>query len=105
MEAPKHDLLLKGGRVLDPSSGLDGPADVAVSGDKIAAVAPGIEPGLAAQVIDVSGRIVTPGLIDIHAHVYDTQIPNYLSVMADAHCLPSGVTAVVDPGTAGAAHF
>ncbi len=105
MNGPRYDLLLTGGRVIDPAGDIDGPADVAVTSGKIAAVAPGIDPGLAAQVVDVSGRLVTPGLIDIHAHVYDTQNPNYLSVMADAHCLPSGVTTVVDPGTAGAAHF
>ncbi len=100
-----YDLLLQGGRVIDPANGLDGPADVAVAGDRIARVAPGIEPSEAVSVVNVSGLLVTPGLLDIHAHVYHTKEPGGLSVMADSHCPRSGVTTVMDPGTAGAGHF
>ena len=66
--AIKCDLLLKGGHVIDPANGIDGPMDVAVSGIKIAAVGPDIPSSSAARVADVSGCYVTPGLIDLHAH-------------------------------------
>jgi dihydroorotase len=102
---PAYDLLLKGGRVIDPVNHRDGPADVAITGANIARVAPDIDPASALQVVNVSGCLVTPGLIDIHAHVYHTREPEGLSIMADFHCLRSGVTTVVDPGTAGAKHF
>src|SRR5437870_8195145 len=101
----QYDLLLKGGHVIDPANGIDGPADVAISGDRIAAVAPDLPSDSAAEVADARGLYVTPGLIDIHAHVFHTKEPNDLSVMADAHCLRSGVTTVVDPGTSGARDF
>ena len=55
--------------------------------------------------IDVSGLLVTPGLIDIHVHVYHTREPETLSIIADHHAFRSGVTTVVDTGTAGAKHF
>ena len=66
---------------------------------------PEIETGLADQVVDVSGMYITPGLIDIHVHVYHTREPEGLSVIADHHSFRSGVTTVVDTGTAGAKHF
>ena len=65
-----YDLLLKGGHVIDPKNGIDEPRDVAVAHGKIAAVARDIPAGEALKVIDVTGLYVTPGLIDIHAHVY-----------------------------------
>ena len=65
----EYDLLLKGGRVIDPKNDLDGPADVGVKDGKIAAVGPGLE-GAAAKTVDVAGLYVTPGLIDIHLHAY-----------------------------------
>jgi dihydroorotase len=102
---PGYDLLLKGGRVLDPANHRDGLYDVAISGDKIAQVAPDISPQSASAVIDVTGQYVTPGLIDIHMHAYHTREPEGLSVMADFHSFRSGVTTVVDTGTAGAKHF
>lgn len=101
----QYDYLLKGGTVIDPANKIDAPMDVAVSGDRIAAVAPNIASAQAAQTIDVSGLLVTPGLIDIHAHVYHTREPETLSVIADHHTFRSGVTTVVDTGTAGAKHF
>ena len=102
---PTFDLLLKGGRVIDPANDLDGPADVAITGDKIARVGPDIDPGLAVTVVDVTGLIVTPGLIDIHMHAYYTRETGRISVMPDFHSFRSGVTTVVDTGSSGAAHF
>jgi dihydroorotase len=100
-----YNLLLKNGHVIDPLNHIDGKMDVAMAGGKIAAVEQDINSALAAQVVDVSGHYVTPGIIDIHVHVYDTREPGGLSVNADAHSFRSGVTTMVDTGTAGAAHF
>jgi dihydroorotase len=100
-----YDLVLKGGRVIDPKNRRNRVLDVAIAGDRIARVAPAIDPKLAAHVVDVSGLIVTPGLIDLHVHVYHTREPEGLSVIADHHAFRSGVTTVVDTGTAGAKHF
>ena len=66
-----YDLILKGGRVVDAASGLDGVLDVAVDKGAIARIAAGIAPTEAARVLDVSGKLVTPGLIDLHAHVFE----------------------------------
>jgi len=100
-----YDILLKNGHVIDPENSIDSKMDVAISGDQIAAVKADIDPSLAKNVINVAGQIVTPGLIDIHVHVHHTREPEGLSVMADAHSFRSGVTTMVDTGTAGAKHF
>ncbi len=104
-----YDLLIKNGHVIDPRNHRDGVMDVAITGDKIAAVAADINPTLAKKVVDVKGHYVTPGLIDIHVHVYHTRAPEGapegLSVVADSHSFRSGVTTMVDTGTAGAKHF
>ncbi len=105
MDSPQYDLLLKNGHVIDPKNNIDGKMDVAISGKTIAAVAADINPALATQVVDASGLYVTPGIIDIHVHVYHTREPEGLSVMADSHSFRSGVTTMVDTGTAGAKHF
>ena len=105
MQQPTYDLLLKGGRVIDPANRRDVLADVAVCAGKIALVAPDIDPQTTAKVADVTGCVVVPGLIDIHMHAYHTREPEGLSVMADSHSLRSGVTTVVDTGTAGAHHY
>ena len=101
----RYDVLLKSGHTIDPLNHIDGKMDVAITGGKIAAVAAEIDPASAAKVIDVSGHTVTPGIIDIHVHVYHTREPEGLSVMADSHSFRSGVTTLVDTGTAGARHF
>jgi dihydroorotase len=98
-----YDLVLKGGRVVDPSGGLDGVLDVAVEKGTIARVAAGIAPTDAARVIDVAGKIVTPGLIDLHAHVFEGV--NRTGVNPDLAGVLSGVTTIVDAGSAGAATF
>lgn len=101
----QYDLLLKNGHLIDPRNHIDGKMDVAIAGDRIAAVGPDLNPALAAQVVDVAGHYVTPGIIDIHVHVYHTREPEGLSIMADSHSFRSGVTTMVDTGTAGAKHF
>jgi dihydroorotase len=98
-----YDLLLKGGRVIDPSSGLDALRDVAFRGARVAAIHPSIDADHAAQTLDVSGKIVSPGWIDYHTHVYTGVSP--LSIDADSFCLPRGVTTAVSAGDAGAATF
>ncbi len=100
-----YDLLLKNGYVIDPANDIDAPMDVALAGGRIAAVAAAIPSADAAQTLDLSGLYVVPGLIDIHVHVYHTREPETLSVIADHHSFRSGVTSVVDTGTAGAKHF
>ena len=106
---PEYDLLLKGGHVIDPKNNIDEISDVAITGNTIAAVGPDINPALAKKLADVSGHIVTPGILDIHVHVYHTRAPEGdpegLSVDADAHSFKSGVTTMVDTGTAGARHI
>ncbi len=98
-----YDLVLKGGRVLDPASHLDGVLDVAVENGLIARIAAGIAPAEAARVIEVQGKVVTPGLIDCHAHVFEGF--NRLGVNPDLAGVYAGVTTLVDAGSAGAATF
>jgi dihydroorotase len=105
MTTPQYTTLLKGGHVIDPKNNINQVMDVALQGKRIAKVALDIPTHEAEHVIDVSGLYVTPGLIDIHVHVYHTREPETLSVIADHHSFRSGVTTVVDTGTAGAKHF
>jgi dihydroorotase len=95
------DLLLKGGHVIDPKNGINGPADVAVKDGCITAVGTKL-PVEAARVADLAGRYVTPGLIDIHLHAYGRF---HAWLYPDQHCLPYGVTTCVDTGSAGWQHF
>ncbi len=92
-----YDLLLKGGRVIDPANNVDGNLDVAIVGRFIACVDKDISPALARRVADVSGLVVTPGLIDLHAHFYGI----WGAVFPDAHCIPQGTTTAVDAGGSG----
>ena len=92
--APEFDLLVAGGRVIDPASARDGVADVAIRGGRIARVAADIPASAARAVIDARGRIVTPGLVDLHVHTDAELTP--------AWCLGTGVTAMADGGTYGA---
>src|SRR5690349_3546914 len=66
----RYQLLLQGGRVIDPRNNIDGAMDVAIAEGKIARVAARIPAAEAQKVIDVRGLIVTPGLVDVHVHVY-----------------------------------
>lgn len=99
----RYDLLVKGGRVIDPSQNLSGERDIAVDGSKIVRLAEGMAETEARQVLNARGKIVTPGLIDIHVHVYDGVAP--LGIPADPNCIAKGVTTVVDAGSAGAHTF
>src|SRR5579872_2124761 len=103
---PAYDLLLKGGHVIDPKNHIDAVRDVAIANGKIAAVAENISPSEAHKVVDVSSLYVTPGLVDIHVHVYaGTGAPRVYagdwSVYPDGFTFRTGVTTVVDAGTSG----
>lgn len=91
------DLLLKGGRVIDPAAGRDGIADVAVAEGRILAVEPAIPAGAAREVIDVSGRLVLPGMIDTHAHVYQ-YVTGRFGLSPEMVGVQSAVTTLVDQG-------
>jgi dihydroorotase len=95
LSAP-YDLVLRGGRVIDPAQGLDGILDVAVRDGKIAAVGKDL-PGPARQTTDVRGKLVLPGMIDTHAHVY-RYVSGRFGLEADMVGVHSGVTTVVDQG-------
>jgi len=101
--AQTYDLLLQGGHVIDPANAIDGVMDVAVTGSKIARVAPHISSDQAKRIVDVRGLYVTPGLVDLHTHVYlrgraSTLFPDDTSLIA-------GTTTVVDAGVAGWRNF
>lgn len=102
---PAYDLLLKGGHVIDPKNGVSAVRDVAVAGGRIARVAADIPASTARQVIDAQGLYVTPGLVDLHAHMWTrpgTGRPGRnLSVHPDEYSFRTGVTTMVEPGTAG----
>jgi dihydroorotase len=98
-----HDLLVKGGTVVDPSNGLDGVLDIAVEDGVIARIARDIPSAEAARTIEATGKVVTPGLIDLHAHVFEGFTRN--GVHPDQGGVHAGVTTIVDAGSAGAATF
>jgi dihydroorotase len=102
------DLLIQGGQVLDPGQGLKGQFDIAVSQGKISQIAPHIDPREADRVVDVSGKVVAPGLIDLHAHVYAgvrTVGVNENCLVPDLAGVQSGVTTLLDPGSGGCYNF
>lgn len=97
------EVLIRGGRVLDPAQGIDAVRDVAIANGKIAAVAEGLKVSPGATVIEARGKIVTPGIIDLHAHVYDGV--TRFGLAPDQAGVNAGVTTVVDAGSAGPATF
>lgn len=108
--AAQYDFLIKGGRVIDPQNKLDAVRDVAVKDGKIAAVSAAIPAARALKSVDARGLIVTPGLIDIHVHVYPGEkLKDYAggdwSVFPDGFTLRSCVTTVADAGTSGWRNF
>ena len=97
------DLVIHNGRVIDPANGIDKITDVVIQDGKIVTVgelSTDIKPK---EVFDASGCLVTPGLIDMHAHIYEYATP--LGVNPDETCLARGVTTVVDAGSAGNSKF
>ncbi len=111
LAAQPYDLVLRGGRLLDPRNGIDGMMDVAVVDGRIAVVAPGIDAGQAARVVDARELLVIPGLVDLHAHVFFGTEPNaeysngYNAVPPDGFTFRSCVTTVVDTGGSGWRNF
>jgi dihydroorotase len=106
----QYDLLLKGGYVIDPKNGISGLRDVAISDGVVAAVSESIEESQADRTFDLNGLYITPGLVDLHVHVFSTtNIPGAWagdnSVQADTNTLPSGVTTAVDAGSSGWRNF
>ena len=98
-----YDLLLKGGHVLDPSQGVNAANDLAVENGKIARIAPAIPPEEAVRVVEVNGKLVCPGLIDLHTHIYSGVNAN--GVPPDLGGVRAGVTTMVDAGSAGCDTF
>ena len=97
-----YDLVLSGGRVIDPARAVDDRYDVAVKDGRVAAVAADIPKELAVEVVDVSGKLVLPGLIDPHSHLF-RHVGGVLGMDANWVGVGSGVTSLVDQGTVGAA--
>lgn len=98
-----YDLLIRGGKVIDPSQNLEAVRDVAIAGGKIARVEPQIPAAQAREVVPAEGKIVTPGLIDLHTHVFPYVGP--YGIEPDPYFVHHGVTTVVDAGTSGAFTF
>ena len=96
------DLLLKGGRLIDPAAGIDAEMDVAIAGGRVAAVDRDIPAATARDVRDVAGRVVVPGFVDLHAHVFPGV--TWLGIDGESHYLAHGVTTVLDAGSAGASN-
>src|SRR5438105_4770644 len=103
VEMASYDLLVKGGTLIDPARGLHARRDVAFSAGSVAAVEPEISATRAAEVVDATGHLVTPGLIDLHVHVFEGV--SHLGIPPDPTCLAKGTTTVVDAGSAGADTF
>jgi dihydroorotase len=106
----RYDLLLKGGHLIDARNNISAVRDVAIAGGRVAAVAATINPADALKVVDASGLYVTPGLVDIHVHVYagTGERGSYAgdnSLYPDGYTLRAGVTTVVDAGSSGWKNF
>jgi dihydroorotase len=105
-----YDFLIKGGRVIDSKNGINGVRDVAIKDGKIAAVASNIPAQRALKTVDATGLVVTPGLVDMHMHVYHGEISNGYakgdrSLLPDGFTLRTCVTTITDAGSAGWRNF
>ena len=109
--AQSLDLVISGGRVIDSRNGIDAVMDVGITDGRVAEIAATISPARAETVVDATGLVVAPGLVDLHTHVfYGTTPDSYLSdgysaVQPDAFSFRSGVTTVVDLGGSGWRNF
>ena len=97
--APAYDLVLTGGTLLDPAQGIHDRRDVAFKDGAVAAVQERIDPSASKASLDVAGKLITPGLIDLHGHFYHGGNPT--SVNPDDICMSSGATTGIDAGSAG----
>ena len=105
-----YDLVLKGGHLIDSKNNINGVRDLAIKDGRVAAVAPSIPATQARKVVNVAGLYVTPGLIDLHAHVFSGSHGGMLaggngSIFPDTFALRVGVTTVVDAGSSGRHNF
>ena len=109
VRSQETDILLKGGHLIDPKNGIDALMDVAIAKGKIIRVAPDISPSDAKKIVDVKGLYITPGLIDIHTHVFVGSnqgfADGFSSVSPDDFTFKAGITTVVDAGTSGWRNF
>jgi dihydroorotase len=110
LAAQTPDILLKGGHVIDPRNSIDGNMDVAIKGGRISAVAADIDPATAKATYDVSGLLITPGLLDLHTHLFHTTgnkgaWAGDSSIQPDAFSFRTGVTTMVDAGSSGWRNF
>lgn len=97
------DLLIKGGTLVDPAQGIHAPRDIALASQRVACVAEDIPSAQAEEVLDASGYLVVPGMIDLHVHIFEGV--SHYGIPPDPHCLAHGVTTAVDDGSAGADTF
>ena len=95
-----YDLVIKNGTVIDPAQGVHGKKDIAVAGGKIAAIEDYVSDGDTHDVIEADGLLVTPGLVDLHVHVWWGVA--HLAIEADPVCVYRGVTTAIDAGSSGA---
>ena len=98
-----NDIILRNGTIVDPINGIHALLDLRIRGGLIDEVGANIESGFGDRIINLSGKIVTPGIIDLHTHVYDGVSSN--GVNPDLAGVLSGVTTVVDAGSAGSSTF
>lgn len=96
-------MLIRGGTVVDPGQGLHGRRDLRLAGDRVVELGDGLTPGPGEEVIDARDRLVLPGLVDLHVHVFWGA--SHYGIEPDPHCLGTGTTTVVDAGSAGAHTF
>ena len=96
-------MLIQGGTVVDPGQGLHARQDVRLADGRVAELGDGLTPRPGKEVLDARGRLVVPGLIDLHVHVFWGG--SHYGIEPDPHCLATGTTTVVDAGSAGALTF
>ncbi|MFC2052620.1 amidohydrolase/deacetylase family metallohydrolase, partial [Chloroflexota bacterium] len=99
-----YDLVVKGAKVIDPSQELSDILDIGIQGNKIAAIEKEIPPAECGKVIDARDKIATPGLIDLHSHLYQHVIPRN-GIAPDIGGVKAGVTTMVDAGSSGCITF